>query len=116
MRVKLSGSIETLEALETALRETEGPFLETPLKRQESAELRFGVKEWGDIIVAAKNVAELVSLCWAGIQVLRRALPERGATSAVSIAAPMVIPEAPITLVVFPLLVEKRPFADDYYP
>jgi hypothetical protein len=99
MRVMLSGSIETVEALETALRETEGPSLEVPLKRQESAELRFGVKEWGDIIVAAKGFADVVSLCWSGIQILRRALPGRAAPSGATIAVPGVTTtQAPITL------------------
>jgi hypothetical protein len=98
MRVKLSGSIETVEALETALQVTEGSSLEVPATRHESAELRFGVKEWGEIIVAAKGFAEVVSLCWAGIQVLRRTLSERTAPSEASISGPKVATSAPVTL------------------
>src|SRR2546427_7317313 len=98
MRVKLSGFVETVEALETALRETEGSSLEVPLKRQENAELHFGVKEWAEIVVAAKGFADLVSLCWSGIQVLRRAHRERAAPSGATIDTPRVTTQTPVTL------------------
>ena len=98
MRAKLSGSIETIEALETALRESIGYSLEVPLKRHESAELHFGVKEWGEIIVAAKGFAEVVSLCWAGIQVLRRTRRERAAPSIATAATPASTTQPPISI------------------
>jgi hypothetical protein len=98
MRVNLSGSIDTVEALEIALQVTEGSSLQVPVTRHESAELLFGVKEWGEIIVAAKGFAEVVSLCWAGIQVLRRTHNERTAPSGPSISGPEVTTPAPVTL------------------
>jgi hypothetical protein len=72
MRVKLSGSIEALEAIETASRDSAAAHLEKPLTTQSGTELRFGVKEWGEIIVAAKDFAALVSVCWSGLQILRK--------------------------------------------
>jgi hypothetical protein len=98
MRAKLSGSIETLEAMETALRDSTSSHLEKPLTIQANTELRFGVKEWGDIIVAAKDFGELVSLCWSGIQILRKLTESPSERPPVSDAAPATIAGAPVTL------------------
>jgi hypothetical protein len=54
MRVKLSGPVEMVEALEAALQSTPNAVLETPLMRRENAELRFGVTEIADIIGIVK--------------------------------------------------------------
>jgi len=70
MRVKLSGPIDVVEALEAALRSTADASLETPLTRRENSQLRFGMKEVAEIVVYVKDFAELVALCWAGIQAL----------------------------------------------
>ena len=98
MRVKLSGSIEALEAIETAVRDSESSRLEMSLTPQASTELRFGVKEWGDLIIAAKDFGELVSLCWSGIQILRKITPGPATMPAVSDAASATIAQAPVTL------------------
>jgi hypothetical protein len=73
MRVKVSASIDVVEAFETAVPSTPSVALAVPLKRREAAELQFGLKEAGDLIVVVKDLAEFVSLCWAGLQVLRHA-------------------------------------------
>jgi hypothetical protein len=97
MRVKLSGSIDTVEALETALQVTEGSSLEVPVTRHESAELLFGVKERGEIIVAAKGFAEVGSLCWAGFA-LRRTAIARPHLPKLAFLVPKLPPPALVTL------------------
>ena len=71
MRVKLSGSVEIVEALEAAAKTTSSVSVEGPPQRNESAELRLGVAEVITIVVLIKDIAELAKLCWEGIQVLR---------------------------------------------
>lgn len=73
MRVKLSGPVEVIETFETTVQSTPGASLKQGLKRLEPAELRFGIVEAGAIVVVVKDLAELVGLCWSGIQALRMA-------------------------------------------
>ena len=87
MRAKLSGPVELVEALESAAQSAPDASVEGPLKRQESAEMRFGVKEFAEIVVVVKDVAELVALCWGGIQILRGLSGGPGAKSAEAAAS-----------------------------
>jgi len=72
MRVKLSGSVELLTALETTGALSPGVSFDGPPKTRENAEMRFGMKEIADIVSIAKDFAELVGLCWAGYQAFRQ--------------------------------------------
>src|SRR5271165_6887062 len=71
MRVELSGPISLLAALEVAAASTPGISLEGGPQFQESARLGLDLKQVADLIGIAKDFADLVALCWGGVQVLR---------------------------------------------
>jgi hypothetical protein len=71
MRVKLSGSVEVVEALERTAQSAPDISVEGPLTRRENTRLALDLKEVADLIVMAKDFAEVVALCWGGLQVLR---------------------------------------------
>lgn len=90
MRVKLTGSLDLLREVETALNVTPDAGVEQPSERRESGELQFGLKEVGDLVGVVKDLADLAPILIAAAGIVWRKLSSQTAPAPKS-PAPLTI-------------------------